>query len=168
VSSTVALTMKLLVEMTTICADVELDELLADEDAELDAELDAEEPADPPAKPLPEVPVDPPLAPLLEPPVEAEPEPEVVLLLDTCWPTLRLTEATVPAMVDVSEALARLVWAEVTWDCAEVTDAWSEVIWLDKALFDWSLDNLAWAALSEAWAESTVACRAEGSTVASV
>jgi hypothetical protein len=39
-------------------------------------------------------------------------------------------------MVDVSDALARLVWAEVSWDCAEVTEAWSEVIWLEEALFD--------------------------------
>ena len=71
-------------------------------------------------------------------------------------------------MVEVSEALARLVWAVVSCDCAEVTDAWSAAIWLEEALADWSLDNLACAAVSEDWAALAVAWRADGSTVASV
>ena len=46
----------------------------------------------------------------------------------TAWPTVRLTEATVPEMVEVNEASARLVWAVVNDDSAEVTEASSESI----------------------------------------
>jgi hypothetical protein len=120
--------MKLLVEMTTICPVDEVEELLDDEADE----LAAEELLSPPPSPPADAPVA--LEPVPLEPVEADPEPELLLLLDTCWPTLRSTEATVPAMVDVNEALVRLVWAVVSWDCAEVTDAWSDVIWLDEAL----------------------------------
>jgi len=159
----VALTTKLLVEMTTICA---LDELDDDELA-----LDAEELADGEALLLGLL-LDPVEAGELdeeaEPEPEPEPEPELLEVPATCWPTLRLTEATVPVMVEVSEALSRLVWSDVSWDCAEVTDAWSEAIWLAEALADWSLASLAWAEVNEACAELTVAWRADGSTVASV
>ena len=54
-------------------------------------------------------------------------------LPDTCCPTERSTEATVPAMVEVREASARSVWADVSEDWAEVTEALSERIWLVDA-----------------------------------
>jgi hypothetical protein len=44
----------------------------------------------------------------------------------TCCPTVRSTEATVPAIVEVSDASLRFVCAVETEDSAEVTDAWSE------------------------------------------
>ena len=74
--------MKLLVEMTTICAVDEVEEPLDDEDDELAAEELARPPPSPPA--------DAPLEPVALEPVEAEPEPELelelelLLLLDTC------------------------------------------------------------------------------------
>lgn len=124
VSSTVALTLKLLVETTTIWADDEPDaaELVEDEGLELpeppglaedDADVDDAEPEEDPPEP------------------------------DTCWPTERSTEATVPAIVEVSEASARSVSADVSWDWAEVTEAWSERIWLVEAPLDWSLESFA-------------------------
>ena len=41
----------------------------------------------------------------------------------TCWPTVRFTEATVPEMVEVSDASFRAVWAFDSDDSAEVTAA---------------------------------------------
>ena len=41
----------------------------------------------------------------------------------TCWPTVRSTEATVPEMVEVSDASFRFVCAVESEDSAEVTDA---------------------------------------------
>jgi len=146
VSSTVLVTLKLSLEITTIWADEVPDEPPVVLDAPpvvLDAPpraLDAD---------------------AAEELFEADPEPV------TCWPVVRFTDATVPAMVEVSEASARLVWADVSWDWAEVTDALSERIWLVDAPLDSSLDSLAWADVRLAWAESTVAWRAEASTEAS-
>ena len=40
----------------------------------------------------------------------------------TWFPTVRFTEATVPAMDDVRDASARFLLAVVSWDFAEVTD----------------------------------------------
>ena len=57
-------------------------------------------------------------------------------LPETCWPTVRLTEATVPAIVEVRLASARFCLAVVSCDCAEVTAAWSESIWLVDAALD--------------------------------
>ena len=53
-----------------------------------------------------------------------DPPPEAV----TCCPTVRLTDATVPEMVEVNEASDKSVCAEVREDSAEVTAAWSESI----------------------------------------
>ena len=82
-------------------------------------------------------------------PVLPLPEPVPV----TCWPTVRLTDATVPAMVDVSEASSRLVCAVESDDSAEVTEAWSESIWLVEAPEASSLAR-------RSWAESSCACAA--------
>ena len=46
----------------------------------------------------------------------------------TCCPTVRLTDATVPEMVEVNEASDKSVCADVREDSAEVTAAWSESI----------------------------------------
>ena len=62
--------------------------------------------------------------PVLPEPVLPEPVPV------TCSPTVRLTGATVPEMVDVSEASLSAVWALDSDDSAEVTAAWSESIWV--------------------------------------
>ena len=72
-----------------------------------------------PVAPLVElVPVEPVLAPVeLEEPVPS-----------TCWPTVRLTAATVPAMVEVSVASETEVWASVTVVCVEAMFASSEAI----------------------------------------
>ena len=49
---------------------------------------------------------------------------------DTCWPTARSSEATVPAVVDTSVALVTAVWAAVTWFWAEAMLALSRAIWV--------------------------------------
>ena len=71
------------------------------------------------------------LAALLEPVPALPPEPDPVPV--TCWPTVRSTEATVPAIVEVSDASFRFVCAVDSDDSAEVTDAWSESIVLVEA-----------------------------------
>ena len=68
------------------------------------------------------------------PAVEPADEDESVLL--TCCPTARSTEATVPVMVETRSASARSVCAVVSWVWAEVTEAWSESIWLASASAD--------------------------------
>ncbi len=93
---------------------------------------------------------------LLEPEPPEPPDPEPV----TCSPTVRLTEATVPEIVDVSEASARSVCADERADSADVTDASSESIWVVSAPAASSLDNRAWADASCACAELTSAWRA--------
>ena len=70
----------------------------------------------------------------------------------TCWPTVRLTEATVPAMVDVSVASDSEVWALVTWVCAEAMSASSEAICADEAPLVWSVASWAWSLARSAWA----------------
>ena len=57
------------------------------------------------------------------------------------------------------------MFADVSWDWADVTDAWSDWIWLVDAPSASSLDSLAWAAVRLAWAESAVAWSADGSIV---
>jgi hypothetical protein len=124
--------------MTTICADVEL-ELVLDEDEDEDPapeaplaaapenELPLEDDPEPPLEPVeldPEEPVD-----------ELDDEPDPV----TCWPTVRLTDATVPAMVDTSVASESEVWALLTWVWAEAMLASSEAIWAADALLVWSV-----------------------------
>lgn len=64
------------------------------------------------------------LAPLPADPDPVEPLPDP----DTVWPTVRSTEATVPEMVEVSEASLRFVWAVESDDSADVTEASSESI----------------------------------------
>jgi hypothetical protein len=106
------------VPTTTICALELLDELLD----ELDE--DAPEPLN--ALPDPLVPL--PLEELEELAGEEladelpEPDP------DTCWPTVRFSVATVPAIVDVNVASAREFWAELRDACAALTADSSEVI----------------------------------------
>src|SRR5664280_166565 len=111
------------VEMTMTCALDEPD--AADEAAEpvAAAVLPANEP-------VPVEPVDP------EPLVPDEPAPDAAEEVDavTCWPTVRLTEATFPAMVDTSAASSNDVCAVVTCVCAEAMLALSRVIWLAEAL----------------------------------
>ena len=92
-----------------------------------------------PVEPDPVEPVPVELEPVPASPVPAFPLPEPVPV--TCWPTVRLTEATVPAMVEVSEASFRLVCAVESEDSADVTEASSESIWLVEALAASSLDE---------------------------
>ncbi len=61
----------------------------------------------------------------------------------TCWPTVRLTEATVPAIVEVSVASANAFWALVTCVSATSTLASSEAIWAAEAPSAWSEDSCA-------------------------
>ena len=122
------------VATTTTCAVVELE---ADED-------------EPPVDALPD-PAPPPVV-ELEPGEEPEPvdpaeelelpfDPEEELDPATCWPTVRSTEATVPAMVEVKVASDSAVCALATWVWADATVAWSEAIWAADALPLSSLDN---------------------------
>jgi hypothetical protein len=108
VSSTVVLTVYEFVEMTVIWAEVddEEEELLEAVDGTADV-------ADPPNSLDPE---------LLDPAPEA-PEDEDVPDPVTSSPTARPTDATVPAIVEVRLASARLVCAVVRLVCAVVTDA---------------------------------------------
>src|SRR5579863_2494071 len=103
--------------MTTTCA---LDELLDPDEpdeplADAPPEPPAPEPPDPPDPPDPPEPPDP-LLPELPAP-------------DTSWPTVKLTEATTPAIGDVRLASASDCLASVTWFSAAVTAAWSAVSW---------------------------------------
>ena len=139
-----------------------LDEL----DVDVEDEADEEEapPTDaPPNEPPPLVPLDP------VPPVD-DPEPELADddELVTCWPTVRLTEATVPEMVDTKVPLVALVWAVVTWVCAEAMLALSRAIWVDDALAVSSVASCAWSLANVAWAWARAALSAVGSTVARV
>ncbi len=84
----------------------------------------------------------------------------------TCWPVVRLTDATVPAMVEVSEASVRFVCAVVSEDSAEVTAASSESMVVVDEPEAWSLERRSSAAASCAWAAARSACSAVGSTVA--
>ena len=72
-------------------------------------------PLEPPL-PLPELPV-----PLLEPPDDPP----------TCWPTVRFTSATNPAMGEVSVAAVIACWAAVTWPCADVAAAVSAASYVE-------------------------------------
>ena len=67
-----------------------------------------------------------------------------IRLPDTCCPTDRLTEATVPAMVEDSVASAREVWAEDSWAWEEVSWAWSAATWVADTPPAWSVANLDW------------------------
>ena len=152
---TVAFTIQLSVEMTVICA-LELPEF---EDELLDA---AAAKADELFEPLPEPPPEP-----LEPVDPLPPLPPLPPLLPdplTASPVATLTAATVPAIGEVrlasasdSCALESLLVAEATWACAAAYWAVSE---LEVA------DSVAFAASRLACAESTDACRSDGSTVA--
>ena len=106
---TVELTMYEPVDTTTTWAL----EALEDDVAPVDATAEV-----PPDEPAWENPLDPVPEPV--PPEDADDEPaaddvdEADELL-TCWPTVRLTEATVPAMVEVRVASDTDDWAEATW-----------------------------------------------------
>ena len=107
------------------------------------------------------------LAPAAEAPDPPAPDPPPPLPVPvTDWPTVRLTEATVPEMVDVNDASARLVWAVVSDDSAEVTDASSESISVVEPPAASSLERRACAALRFAWAASTSEVSAVVPTVA--
>ena len=131
-----------------------------------DAPEDAPDaPGDVDPDPVPALPVpEPPVPPL--PAFAGDALAELPLDPVTSWPTATFTEATVPAMVEDKVALARDVSAELSCDCADVTDDWSESIWLVDAPEDWSLDSRAWAEERDALAESTDACSAVESNVA--
>ena len=101
------------------------------------------------------------LAALPVPPVPPVPPPVPVPVPVTCWPTVRLTEATVPAMVDVSAASLSAVWALESDDSAEVTAAWSESIVVVAALE-------ASSAARRASAEDSWACAALTSSESAV
>ena len=94
-------------------------------------------------------------------------DPDDELEPETCWPTVRSTEATVPAMVEVKVASASAVCAVVTcvWD--ESTLAWSEAIWADDAPAAWSEVSWAWSLARTAWAWARDAVSEESSMVAS-
>src|SRR5665213_2808859 len=68
-------------------------------------------------------------------PVEAElpDEPELPEEADTCWPTARSTEATVPPVDDTRVAPVTAVCAAVTWFCADAMLALSSAIWVADA-----------------------------------
>ena len=83
----------------------------------------------------------------------------------TSWPTVRFTEATVPAIVEVSDASFRFVSAVETEDSAEVTEAWSESSVLWDALAAWSLARRSWADVS--WACAALNC-SESAVVSTV
>jgi hypothetical protein len=84
-----------------------------------------------PENPLPPVEPDDPLPELVDAEVPAAPEDEDDPV--TCCPTVRLIDATVPAMVEVNVAWLRAVCALVTLFCATRMPAWSEAIWADDA-----------------------------------
>ncbi len=86
----------------------------------------------------------------------------------TCWPLVRFTEATVPAMVEVSEASLRLVWAVESEDSAEVIDASSVSIWLAAAPAASSLASRSSAAVNWACAALTSSERAVVPTLARI
>jgi hypothetical protein len=107
VSSTVVLTVYEAVEMTVICAvsDEEVAELLEAVLLEA-ADAPVEAPVDAPVAAVNAEPVVPPL-----PVDDDDVDPDPV----TCWPTVRSTEATVPAMVEVRPASVTSVCAVVSW-----------------------------------------------------
>ncbi len=149
VSSTLAFTTYEPFEMTTIWS---LDELVP---VPVEPVPAPPVPPAPPAPPVPPVPPDPPLLPV-EPP-----------LPDTCCPTVRLTEATVPVIGEVRVASASALCALVTWFWAAVTAAWSAATWVLDAPLPESVDSRAWSEDRLAWASATVAERAAELTVAS-
>src|SRR4051812_36602605 len=114
------------------------------------------------------------LAPVLDPPlVRPEPVPVPLRLSPdvpvppSCWPTVRLTTATVPAIGAVSDAPDRAAWALANWAWAAVSDAWSELACALDAPLDWSEESRAAAESTVACAWATWLCRAAESTVAS-
>ena len=119
-----------------------VEELLEEE------ELAVEPVAPPPVEPLP-VP-EPNPDPEPEPELEPDPDPELELedpLI--CWPTLKFTEATTPAIGDVRLASVREACAESTWPCAAVAAAVSAASWVLDA---------AESAVTLACAEARLAC----------
>ena len=86
----------------------------------------------------------------------------------TCWPTVRLTEATVPGDGRHQGGVGDAVWAAVTWVWAEAMLALSRAIWVAEALAAWSVASWAWSLARVAWAWASEALRAVGSTVARV
>ena len=101
-----------------------------------------------------------------DPPLPPRRHPPPVPVPVTASPTVRLTEATVPEMVEVNDASARLVWAVLSEDSAEVTDASSESISVVEPPSASSLDRRACAAATLASAASTSALSAVVPTVA--
>src|SRR5581483_7484449 len=105
--------------------------------------------------------------PELEPEPEPVPEPELLApppplpVPLTSWPTVRLTEATVPEMVEVRDASARLVCAVEREDSADVTAASSESICVAAAPESRSL-------VSRSSAEATCALAASRSAWSAV
>ena len=71
-----------------------------------------------------------------------------------------------PAMVDVNDASFRFVCAVERDDSADVTDDWSESIWLVDAPFASSLAKRSLAAVNCAWAAFTCSVKAVVSMVA--
>jgi len=62
---------------------------------------------------------------------------------ETCWPTVRLMDATVPAMVEVRVASLREFCAEVSAASAAVTSASSAAICAEVAVEEfWSWESL--------------------------
>src|SRR4051812_24988546 len=147
VSSTLTFTTKAPVLIIWICGvDDELDdeELLA---------LDPVPALPPPPPPAPEELALPLLAEFVLPEPVAEPlrfVPPVPEPL-SCWPTVRLTAATVPSIGAVRVAPFNDAWALASWAWAATRLAWSDWIWAADALLVWSLESFAVA-------ESTLAC----------
>ena len=112
-------------------------------------------------------PPNPPVEP--EPDPEPDPEPEFEELAEplTCWPTARLTLATTPVIGEVSAALVKAAWAELSWPWAAATEALSAANWVAVPPALVSAACLAWSVASAAAACATVAFSAAESTVAS-
>ena len=102
---------------------------------------------------------------------EPEPDPVGVVppepLLDSCSPTVRFTDDTVPLNVAISCEPARPCHARASESVAVCTLVWSAVIWSLDAPDDSSSDNDAWAFASVAAADETADCRLGESIVAS-
>jgi hypothetical protein len=131
---------------------------------ELDVDDDDEDEEDADGAALP-LEVDPVLEDALEPVLDDGLDD--VLVPETCCPTDRLTEATVPAMVEVRVASAREAWADdsCAWD--ETTLAWSAATWEADDPLAWSVASLDSSAETVASAWATDADSAVGSMVAS-
>jgi hypothetical protein len=114
-------------------------------------------PPDEPVDPVPEVDDD---------DEELVPDPEEEDEPVTCCPTVKLIDATVPAMVDVNVAWFRAVCALATWFWATRMPAWSDAIWAAEAPSSWSVVSWAWSLARLAWAWASEAANDVSSMVA--